>query len=195
MSSFFLLFFSVTSKWADLMTLSNFSFSLTSSLWHLIDLTIYLHLIRIYIIVLPILSMCRDLGGVIGISNVLSHWPEMTQSLSSLPCPSSVLSPKLPFPPLISSSHPSLTHSLGFYPWASVLLFFKASIPSLDFLCHLLGHGFHICYLQPFLQPHIFHCLLDISTWVSHQHLKITEDNFTAFLSKIASPPPFPYFY
>lgn len=119
-------------------------------------LTIYLHLIRIFIIIIPILSLCHDLGVVIGISNVLPHLPETTQSRSSLSCPSSAPSQECPFLPLISSSHPSLTHSLGFHPWASVLLFFKASVPSLDFLCCLLGNGFHTCHLQPsptFLSP------------------------------------------
>lgn len=127
-------------------------------------LTIYLHLIRIFIIIIPILSLCHDLGVVIGISNVLPHLPETTQSRSSLSCPSSAPSQERPFLPLISSSHPSLTHSLRFHPWASVLLFFKASVPSLDFLlpffaatfCRLLGNGFHTCHLQPsptFLSP------------------------------------------
>lgn len=158
-------------------------------------LTILFHL-RIFITMIPILIVYGvSLGIVICISTVPSRLFEMTQSLPSLvlvlshpenSCSASNLLPLIPHWLIHSGS------ALG------PLLFSSSKKPSppFGFLCHLQGNDFYICYLwlSPMFLPLApqFCCLLDIATWVFHQPVKITENVFTIFLSKMASPSHFP---
>lgn len=108
-------------------------------------LTTLFHL-RIFITMIPILIVYRDLGIVICISNVPFHLFEMTRSLPSLvlvlshpenSCSASNLLPLFPN---------SLIHS---GPALGPLLFSSSKKPSppFGFLCHLQGNDFYICYL------------------------------------------------
>ena len=142
-----------------------------------------------------ILIIYHDLDTVIGISNILSHFPETTGSFPSLvlllalpECSFSVSTP----PPLTLNwfIHSDTALEPLFFPpskMASPPVAFSVTSKGMTSTSVIFDH--HPC---AFLQPYIFHCLLYISTRVFHQYIKMPQNNFTLFLWNMASPLDFP---